>query len=636
MGLDDLNEKIHGRDFHLDRMTESSPYDPAAIADADTLEKRQAFEKTESWQSNRMTEEALLSKQHQRKKILSFVLGGCALVALLGGIVFKVHALLYSEGNITLEITGPRQVASAESSDFTVVYGNKNWSAVENVSLIVSYPDSFQPETDSRMKISASQLEIPLGTINARTTGKATFSGKFYGAKGDTLYLKMRLRYSPSNVNSQFEKEEQYGVSIASSVLTIDMLAPQQSANDDIVEYAIDYANRSDKNVTNIRVKVEYPDQFTFVSSDPAPSEGNSVWYIGSFDPGKQGKILVRGRLVGARDEVKKVKAMIGYFGGGSEFVAYSSSEQLTRIVTPPLSITQTVNGRRDFNANAGEVLAYEIAYRNDGNIGLRDAIITVKLDSEILNYRELTQERGSYDALNRVLIWKASDIAALARLNPGSNGVVRFSIPVLNPIPASVDGKNFSIQTTAKIDSPDIPTPVGANKIIASNTLLTKVNSLVGIKYLLAENDSVFTGRGPIPPVSDQETIYTLKFRLTNEYNDITKAKLTLKLPSSSRYLKQFAPDTEAVSWNERTNELVWDLATYRATRGQSRELRFQVAVTPALGTVDTELQLVNSIVFTGTDQFTKQDVYIEHNAKDFRREDGSSVIMRVSLGNE
>lgn len=69
------------------------------------------------------------------------------------------------------------------------------------------------------MQVSASQLEIALGTIPARTNGKVTFSGKFYGAQGDTIYLKMRLRYSPGSVHSQFEKEEQYGVSVASSIL---------------------------------------------------------------------------------------------------------------------------------------------------------------------------------------------------------------------------------------------------------------------------------------------------------------------------------------------------------------------------------------------------------------------------------
>lgn len=272
---------------------------------------------------------------------------------------------------------------------------------------------------------------------------------------------------------------------------------------------------------------------------------------------------------------------MIGYFGGDGKFVAYGSSEQMTRMVIPPLAITQTINGKSDITVNAGDSLNFVVKYQNNGDIGLRDAIVTMKLDSDVLDYRQLSRESGSYDVTNHTLIWKASDIPGLARLNPGDSGSITFTIPVLNPIPSGVSGKNFSLQTTAKIDSPDIPTPSGENKIIASNTLLTKVNSAVAIDFFLAQNDPVLAGHGPIPPVAGQETLYTLKFRLSNEYNDVNNAKLTISLPSSSRYQKRFVPDTDSVTWNERT--MSWcHLATYKALRGKKQELLFQVAVTP------------------------------------------------------
>ncbi len=634
MGLQDLNEELHGRDFHLDRMQQHTEYDPTAPG-AEAGEKRQAFEVASKWQTTeRPGGDVIFMQQEKRKHRIALVLGGIALCALLIGSVVKIRSLMYSEEQILLTVNGPRQVASAESSEFTVIYSNKNWSALENVSLVVSYPDGFQPDEDSKIKISGSQLEIPLGKVNARTDGKATFSGKFYGSKGENLFLKMRLRYSPASLSSQFEKEEQFGVSIASSVLALNMIAPQQSSSDSIVEYAIDYISQSDKGLPNIRVKVEYPEQFTFLSAEPAPSEGNSVWYIGTLNPNQTGKILVKGKLAGARDEVKKARASIGYMGGG-KFVAYGVSEQLTRIIIPPLSIVQTINGKRDLSVNAGDVLNFDISYRNDSNIGLRDAIITLNLNSGVLDYWQLKQDKGSFDSANQTLVWKASDIPGLARLNPGEGGTVSFTIPVLNPIPGSVMGKNFSIQTTAKIDSPDIPTPIGSNKIIASNTLMTRVNSSVDIGVYLAQDDSILVGSGPIPPVTGQETLYTLKIRLNNEYNDITGAKLVVTLPSSSRYQQKFAPDTEAVEWNDRTNTLVWDLATYRAARGEKRELRFQVSATPDVSLINNNFSLINGMVFTGKDQFTKQDIRIERNAQDtkyIRNNDGSAVNMTVS----
>lgn len=634
MGLQDLNEELHSRDFHLDRMSGQTAYDPTDPGDK-TGEKRQAFETAGKWQTTaRPGEEMIFMQQQKRKHRIALVVGGIAVVALLVSSVIRIRSLMYDEERISLVVNGPRQVASAESSEFTVVYRNRNWSAMKDVTLVVAYPDGFQPDEDPKIKVSGSQLEIPLGTVNARTDGKATFSGKFYGSRGDTLFLKMRLRYSPTGLSSQFEKEEQYGVSIASSVLAIDMLAPQQLSSEDVVEYAIDYVNQSDRSLSNIRVKVEYPEQFSFTSAEPGPSEGNSVWYAGTLDPGQKGKIIVKGKLSGLRDEVKRARASIGYIGDG-KFVAYGVSEQLTRIVIPPLSITQTINGRRDLSVNAGDLLIFDVSYRNESNIGLRDAIITMNLDSVVLDYWKLKQEKGSYDVSSRTLIWKASDIPGLAHLNPGDGGTVSFSIPVLDSIPEGVPGKNFFLQTTAKIDSPDIPTPIGSNKIIASNTMVTRVNSSVGIGLYLAQNDSFFPGKGPLPPVAGQETLYTVKIRLNNEYNDVMDAKLVVTLPSSSRYQKRFMPETEAVEWNDRTNTLVWDLATYRAARGESRELRFQVTVTPDVSLINKDLQLINGMIFTGKDQFTKQDIRIEKGVQDtkyIRQEEGSYVNMKVT----
>jgi hypothetical protein len=633
MGLRDLNEELHSRDFHLDRMSHDTAYDPAASG-SEAGEKRHAFEETGAWQPTpRPSGDVIFLQQEKRKHRIALVLGGMAILALLIGSVFKIRSLMYSEEQILFSVNGPRQVASAELSEFTVVYSNQNWSALENASLLVSYPDGFQPDEDSQIKISGSQLEIPLGTINARTDGKATFSGKFYGSRGETLFLKMRLRYSPASFSSQFEKEEQYGVSIASSLLALDMIAPQQASSESVVEYALDYMSQSDKSLSNIRVNIVYPPEFTFVSAEPAPSEGNSVWYIGTLNPEQKGKIIVKGKLTGAHDEVKKVEASIGYISSG-KLVAYGFSEQLTRMVVPPLSIVQTINGKRDLNVNAGDRLNFDITYRNESQIGFRDAIVTMHLNSDILDYLQLKQEQGSYDASNQTLVWKASDIPGLARLNPGEGGTISFTIPVLNPLPKSVSGKNFFLQTTAKIDSPDIPTPLGSNKIVSSNTLVTKINSAVSMALYLAQDDSLLVGKGPIPPVAGQETLYTLKIRLNNEYNDVTGAKLVITLPSSSRYQKKIAPDSEAVEWNERTNTLVWDLGTYRAVRGENRELRFQVAATPDISLTNENLLLINKMVFTGKDQFTKEDIRIEKNAqetKDIQQVDGTVINMNV-----
>ena len=61
---------------------------------------------------------------------------------------------------------------------------------------------------------------------------------------------------------------------------------------------------------------------------------------------------------------------------------------------------------------------------------------------------------------------------------------------------------------------------------------------------------------------------------------------------------------------------------------------MRFQVAVTPDASLMNKDLQLINGLVFTGKDQFTKQDIRIEkgeQETKYIRKEDGGAADMHV-----
>jgi len=617
MGLEELNEKLHGRDIHLDRTRPHTAFDPdQAAADPNVLEQ---FHKTEAWQTP--AEEKPLSEQElvfadvsarQRRRRIALVLGIIAGLALLGGLIFKVRTMLFDEKRVAISITGPKDVASAEETTFTVTYANKNWAGLANVSLILSYPESFHLQAGNSAVIKSSLAEIPIGQIKASTDGKVFITGKFYGSKGDLTSLKATLRYSPKNVSTIFEKTAQFGVNVASSPLSLEITAPLELATGQDVEYVVDYSNKSDVPFSNLRVKVEYPERFQFVSSEPKPSEGQSVWYIGNFNPQAEGKIVIRGVLSGEQEERKRVRGMIGFFQGEGKFVAYAENERQTRIISSPLSISQTVNGLTDIAVNPGDILRYVIRYRNDGNIGVRDAIVTVDINPTALDMGRLALPRGAYDAARRMLIWKASDIPNLGRLEPGAGGEISFSVPAAKTF-AAVGDKDLSIVSVAKIDSPDLPTPIGSNKIIGSNTLYVKLNALVNVGIKALYDDTVFPNSGPIPPKAGQATSYTLHVSVSNSSNDLKQARVVAILPTGMKYGGKFSPAGETVAFNDRTNELTWDLGTFSATGSLPRELAFQVTTTPNVSQVGKPLVLVESVIFTAKDTFTDQDIRVE-----------------------
>lgn len=619
MSLEDLNEKLHGRDIHLDRSRLHTSFDPGETPLG--LNASEEFRKTEAWhppvvQNSIPTQELVfseISKRRRRTKI-AIALGIIAGLLLVGGIIFKVRTMLFNESRVEISIAGPKDVASAEETTFIVTYINKNWAGLKNVTLVLSYPETFHIQAGSSSQVNGSLAEIPIGEIKSNADGKILVTGKFYGSKGDQANLKATLRYTPTNIATVFEKTAQFSVNVASSPLALEITAPQELATGQDVEYVVDYSNLSDLAFSNLRVKVDYPDGFQFVSAEPKPAEGNAVWYVGNFGAHSDGKIIIRGVLSGVRDERKQVIGMIGFFQGEGKFVAYAENERQTRIIASPLSLSQTVNELTDIAVNPGDVLQYVIRFRNDGDIGLRDVIVTVDIDPTALDMSRLSLGRGAYDAARKMIIWKASDVLNLGRLEPGAGGEVTFSVPVAKTT-AVTRSKNLSIRSVAKIDSPDVPTPIGSNKIIGSNMLSVEVNSLVSIDTKALYDDTVFPNSGPIPPKAGQATSYTVHLAVSNSSNDVRQARVLVTLPTSVNYNEKFAPAGEAVTFNGRTNELAWDLGTLSATGDTPRELIFQVTTTPNTNQIDAPLIVVGSVVFTAQDTFTKQDIRLEKN---------------------
>lgn len=616
MSLDELNEKLYGRDVHINR-EKHTPFDPGQGASDPNVQSQ--FQRTEDWRASKAKRtwsirELLFTDvsgtRRFKRRTIAFGIFGTLII--IGGLIFFLRAMIFSEERVQVTVSGPQSVASAEEVTFAVTYENDNWRKLENATLIFSYPQSFHPQDENGKEIKGPVIEIPIGKVTANAKGRTEIKGKFYGFKGDVAYLKAALRYSQGGAEAIFEKTVQLGTNIFSSPLSLEITAPLESASGQDVEYVIDYGNASDIRFPNMRVKLEYPEGFQFVSAEPQSSEGESVWYVGNLKAKANGKIIVRGVLTGASSEQKRVRGTIGFFNDDGKFLVYAENERPTRVIASPFSIYQTVNGAIDATANPGETLRYAIRYRNESRIGMRDVIVTAEINPEFLDMSQLTLTSGAYDAARKIIVWKASDVPALGRIESGAGGELAFSVPVLAEI-SGANAQNLSIKSVVKIDSPDIPMVLGSNKIIGSNTLVVKLNSPISLDTRVVYDDVVFPNTGPLPPRVGQETSYTFHLNVANSLNALKEARVSIMLPTGVRYTGKFFPEKETVVFNERTNELVWELGVFDPTKSAPRELVFQVATIPAPSNIDKPLTLINNITFTGKDTFTSRDVRVE-----------------------
>lgn len=622
MALDELNDQLHSRDFHVDRVRKPTMFEPqGALSEVVPSELGQ----TESWRDPVVVSEALRKKRQPRKKYwraLTFGIGGVVLMAVLLVVAYKINTSRFSEDNIKVTLSGVSDVTSAERVTFTFDYNNDNWVSLKNATIVFEYPESFHPDAAADLSVSQSRAEKKIGEIASHSQGKVAISGKFFGFRGEQVVLVGTLRYNPSTASSTFEKRARKDVRVASSPLFFEIVAPTELASGQEVQYEIHYGNNGEVDFPNLRVKMDYPDSFVFTDADPRPTDGDALWSVGTLSPHAEGKIVIRGRLTGERDQQKPVHGAIGFFQGDGSFATYSEHEKRTRIVASPFAISLSVNdAEQSGSIDAGGSLQYSIKYKNEGNVGIRDAILTVEIDSPYIDPSTIQFRgniRGAYNQASKAVFWKASDMAALSRIEPGQGGNVFFSVQTYADLRSRFpNAHELNFQTVAKIDSPDIPALNGITKVVASSIFTMKFNTSVTDIVSVAYQDGTFQDSGPIPPVVGQETTYTIHYKLVNTLNNVENGRVSISLPTGVRYTGKRSPESEKMVFNDRTNELTWDVGILGS--GATRELAFQVGVSAdPSDTTQAAIILIGRAVFTGKDTFTGKDVRLETNKKE------------------
>ena len=188
---------------------------------------------------------------------------------------------------------------------------------------------------------------------------------------------------------------------------------------------------------------------------------------------------------------------------------------------------------------------------------------------------------------------------------------------------------KNFVISAVAKIDSPDIPTPISMNKIIAGNKIDIRLNSKLVVDVKGYHNDSNITNDGPIPPKVGQETTYAIHWLASNVSNDINNARIEAVLPTGATMTGKIYPEDAKITYNERNNSIVWEIGNMAAGTGilsAPKEASFQVKIKPSVDQVNRFADLIGPSTFYAKDAFTGDDLSSTAGIKNTElQEDGS-----------
>ena len=532
-------------------------------------------------------------KKAKKKKIVKIAAISAAALILLSGLVwgaFYMRKSSFSEDRVAISISGPEEVQSGDLVTLEINYKNENRASLKDAVININYSENFKPLDNLNLESEGpNSSRYNIGTIGGKSEGKFELRGKFFGTKGLLTYVNAKLEYSSSNFSSQFGVEAKHAMTISSSPLEVEVSGPQSVSSGGAATFVVKYRNLGQQVFRDLKMKADLPADFTVTTSEPLPAAGGNIWYVGDLEPGGSGEVKISGVLAGQPQETKQFKFSLGEIGGDA-FVPYSETPKSVKVIGVAVALTQTINGKKDaLFINSGDTLAFKIKFKNISDTSLKDLILSEEISSPVIDYasyRDSSASQGALDSARGIVSWKAPGLEKLRVLNPGEEGELDFSIRIKDKIPVSgVKDKNFSFTAICRIESPDIPTPEGENKTISGNGIAVKLNSKIIVREEGYYNDSEISNTGPIPLKVGEETTFAIHLKAENISNDLTDAKIVVTLAPNVSWKDNFLPKDANVDFNDRTDEMVWNIGSLPAGVGtitDPKELVFQIGLNP------------------------------------------------------
>jgi len=530
------------------------------------------------------------------------------LMAILGIAGFWYYQKnIYSKDILKLEILGPNEAKLAEENEYIVKYKNNGNVRLEEARLIFEFP-KYSIVSENKLRI-----EKPLEDIYPGEERTFSFKAGLIGGENETKIFHANLRYRPKNLTAYYESDTTFTTIIKDVPLTFEFDLPSKIESGKEIQLRLNYFSNVNYPLSDLGIKMEYPSGFEFLESQPQTLE-KTEWNVGLLNLTEGGRIEISGNVQGEVGETKIFRAELGQWRSG-EFVVLKTANKGVEIIRPLLYIIQEINGNPKYVANPGDLLHYQITFKNIGERVLENLFLMAKLESETLDFDNLKIETGRFEKEGSKIIWDYTMIPELRRLLPMADGEIEFWIKVKDEF----QNKNPEIKTTISLDG-------------FEEEFLTKVNSKLEILQKGYFQDEIFGNSGPIPPRVGETTTYTIMWQVKNYNNDVKNVKVKALLPPEVKLTGKIFPETEVskFAFDPESREIVWEIGDMAAGKGTSEpgpSVAFQVALTPTITQRGNVAILINQAQVSAEDQWTGSTLERLANAIDTTLPDDEAV---------
>jgi hypothetical protein len=530
-----------------------------------------------------------------------------ALVFFLFAIGFAFY--MYSTGGssvsndkIDITVLGNAFTKGGDDLPLQVEINNRNNASLELADLVVEYPSGASDESNSVIRLPRDTI----GTIKAGQIVTRNITVKLFGDEKSVRNIKVSLEYHPEGSNAIFTKEKDYGVTISSAPLSLNIEAPTEVTSDQVISLNIEARLNTSLPTGNTMLQVKYPSGFVFDSATPAPYIGNSVWDISSLSTTAPININIKGRLVGQDGDQQAFHVYAGTNTNTDQStvnVVYNSLLQIVSITKPFLEAHILVNNQDlpTYTVSGSGPVNAQVSWVNNLPTRITDAQIIVTFSGNAFDKTKVNPLEGFYNSQNYTIVWDKNTIPDLASVEPGGRGNLSFTFNPLSLIGSSLKDPQIALDVSIRGTQPSL------GSVLADVNNVSK--KVVKIASDLQIASSASFSSGSRPPKAETETKYTVTWTLSNSANSVNQAQARSVLPI---YVKWVGPapisNNENISYNASTREVVWNIGSVAPNTGfgSNREASFILSLTPSLSQVGSVPQLMKDVILTGQDAFT------------------------------
>lgn len=555
-------------------------------------------------------------EDHSMSFFTKFLIGSlifCIAAVGIGAYLFFNGSNLISADNIAIDITGPVSIPGGAPVSFDIQVTNKNNVDLQSADLAVDFPAGTTNPTDSTQELKT--FRELFGDIPAGGSAKKTVSAIMFGEENLQKQIAVSVTYKVKGSTTLFTKKTSYDVLINSSPILLTASSFKEITSGQEFDTKVSLKSNSVEVLKNVLLKASYPFGFTFISSDIKPLGDNSTWKIGDIPPGAERTITIRGKVQGEDSETRVFRFVAGAQSLSDPKVIgtqYMSVDQAMTIQKPFISLAIDIEGNNSPTDFVGRFDQYErvtITWFNNLTTSVSNMVVTAKLSGSAYDKTTVMPDQGYYDSANNQIIWNQKTNPDFVSVGAGETGTVSFSLipkdngtannPLVNPVVVITAG--VAGNRTQESNVPE--------NLSASVSRTTKVSSNIALTGRVVRTVGPFVNTGAIPPKVEQPTSYTVVWTVDNTSSAVGNAKVTATLPAHVKWLNAVSPSGEAVTYDDNSGVVTWDigsLSTYTLNSSRRREVNFQISFQPNVNQIDQSPTLVNQATFTAVDNFT------------------------------